>query len=128
VASRAAFFIQITLRDRARVLAYVPRPRWRAPRPWSEAAHPHRRRPLYRQIYEHIRTAITTGQLRPGDRVPSTRSLAERFGTARGTIDAAYAILTKLDIDLPKIIPKPQPRRKGATERLYAGVPIPSHY
>lgn len=49
--------------------------------------------PLYRQICEHIRTAIRTGQLRPGDRVPSTRSLAERFDTARGTIDAAYAIL-----------------------------------
>jgi GntR family transcriptional regulator/MocR family aminotransferase len=49
--------------------------------------------PLYRQIYEHIRTAIRTGQLRPGDRLPSTRSLSERFGTARGTIDAAYAIL-----------------------------------
>jgi GntR family transcriptional regulator / MocR family aminotransferase len=49
--------------------------------------------PLYRQVYEHIRTAIRTGQLRPGDRLPSTRSLAERFGTARGTVDAAYAIL-----------------------------------
>src|SRR5215469_11826369 len=49
--------------------------------------------PLYRQVYEHIRTAISAGQLRPGDRLPSTRSLAERFGTARGTMDAAYAIL-----------------------------------
>src|SRR5215467_13582834 len=49
--------------------------------------------PLYRQVCEHIRTAIRTGQLRPGDRLPSTRSLAERFGTARGTMDAAYAIL-----------------------------------
>ena len=49
--------------------------------------------PLYRQVYEHIRSAITTGQLRPGDRLPSTRALADRFGTARGTIDAAYAIL-----------------------------------
>jgi len=49
--------------------------------------------PLYRQVYEHIRTAIRSGQLRPGDRLPSTRSLAELFGTARGTMDAAYAIL-----------------------------------
>jgi GntR family transcriptional regulator/MocR family aminotransferase len=49
--------------------------------------------PLYRQVCEHIRTAIRTGQLRPGDRLPSTRSLAERFGTARGTMDTAYAIL-----------------------------------
>src|SRR5215468_11163761 len=49
--------------------------------------------PLYRQVYEHIRTAIRSGQLRPGDRLPSTRSLADQFGTARGTMDAAYAIL-----------------------------------
>jgi GntR family transcriptional regulator/MocR family aminotransferase len=49
--------------------------------------------PLHRQVYEHIRNAIRTGQLRPGDRLPSTRSLAERLGTARGTMDAAYAIL-----------------------------------
>jgi len=49
--------------------------------------------PLYRQVYEHISTAIKTGQLRPGDRLPSTRSLAEQFGTARSTIDTAYAIL-----------------------------------
>src|SRR5215471_19701519 len=49
--------------------------------------------PLYRQVCEHIRTAIRTGQLRPGDRLPSTRVLAERFGTARGTMDAAYAML-----------------------------------
>jgi GntR family transcriptional regulator/MocR family aminotransferase len=46
--------------------------------------------PLYRQVYEHISTAIKTGQLRPGDRLPSARSLAEQFGTARST---AYAIL-----------------------------------
>jgi GntR family transcriptional regulator/MocR family aminotransferase len=50
--------------------------------------------PLYRQISEHIRTAIGVGQLRPGDRLPSTRDLAAQFGAARGTVDAAYAILS----------------------------------
>jgi len=50
--------------------------------------------PLYRQIREHIRTAIGVGQLRPGDRLPSTRDLAAQFGAARGTVDAAYAILS----------------------------------
>src|SRR5215467_13526623 len=49
--------------------------------------------PLYRQICEHVRAAIRAGQLRPGDRVPSARDLAAQFGTARGTVDAAYAIL-----------------------------------
>src|SRR6516165_5346560 len=49
--------------------------------------------PLYRQICEHMRATIRAGQLRPGDRVPSSRDLAAQFGTARGTVDAAYAIL-----------------------------------
>jgi GntR family transcriptional regulator/MocR family aminotransferase len=49
--------------------------------------------PLYRQICEHMRAAIRGGQLRPGARVPSARDLAAQFGTARGTVDAAYAIL-----------------------------------
>src|SRR5215471_7343521 len=48
---------------------------------------------LYRQIYEHIRTAISSGQLQPGGRLPSTRRLAEEFATARDTVDAAYAML-----------------------------------
>jgi GntR family transcriptional regulator / MocR family aminotransferase len=49
--------------------------------------------PLYRQIYQHFRRAITAGQLSPGDRLPSCRRLAEQFATARGTVDAAYAML-----------------------------------
>src|SRR5205085_12198975 len=49
--------------------------------------------PLYRQIYAHFRAAISAGQLRPGDRLPSARRLAEEFATARGTVDAAYAML-----------------------------------
>src|SRR5437868_11988924 len=49
--------------------------------------------PLYRQIYDHFRTVIGAGQLRPGDRLPSARRLAEEFTTARGTVDAAYAML-----------------------------------
>jgi GntR family transcriptional regulator / MocR family aminotransferase len=49
--------------------------------------------PLYRQIYDHFRHAIARGQLRPGDRMPPIRTLAHQFATARGTIDAAYAML-----------------------------------
>jgi GntR family transcriptional regulator/MocR family aminotransferase len=49
--------------------------------------------PLYRQIYEHIRTAISAGQIKPGGRLPSARRLADEFATARGTVDAAYAML-----------------------------------
>jgi GntR family transcriptional regulator / MocR family aminotransferase len=49
--------------------------------------------PLHRQIYDHFRMAITTGQLRAGDRLPSARGLAQQLMVARGTVDAAYAML-----------------------------------
>jgi GntR family transcriptional regulator / MocR family aminotransferase len=49
--------------------------------------------PLYRQIYERVRDGIAAGALRPGDRLPSARGLALQFGTARGTVDAAYGLL-----------------------------------
>ncbi len=39
--------------------------------------------PLYRQIYEGYRTAILERRLRAGQRMPSTRSLAEELGLSR---------------------------------------------
>ena len=50
--------------------------------------------PLQRQLYDRIRAAIAEGRLRPGERVPSARSLAAQLGVARGTIDMAYARLS----------------------------------
>lgn len=50
--------------------------------------------PYYRQIYERFRQAITSGLLKPGDRLPSTRALMKELGLARGTIDTAYSLLT----------------------------------
>ncbi|HMI19698.1 MAG TPA: PLP-dependent aminotransferase family protein, partial [Sphingomonas sp.] len=49
--------------------------------------------PLYRQIYERVRSSIAEGQLQPGDRLPSARGYAQELGVARGTVDLAYAIL-----------------------------------
>jgi GntR family transcriptional regulator/MocR family aminotransferase len=49
--------------------------------------------PLHRQLYDRIRAAIAAGRLKPGERVPSARSLAAQLGVARGTIDLAYARL-----------------------------------
>ncbi|WP_447773553.1 MocR-like pyridoxine biosynthesis transcription factor PdxR [Variovorax boronicumulans] len=49
--------------------------------------------PFYRQIYERFRSAIASGLLKPGDRVPSARALTQELGLARGTIDAAYSLL-----------------------------------
>lgn len=50
--------------------------------------------PFYRQIHERIRGAITTGVLKPGDRIPSARALMNELGLARGTVEAAYALLS----------------------------------
>jgi GntR family transcriptional regulator/MocR family aminotransferase len=49
--------------------------------------------PFYRQIYDRFRGAIATGVLKSGDRIPSARALTQELGLARGTIEAAYALL-----------------------------------
>lgn len=49
--------------------------------------------PFYRQIYERFRGAITSGLLKPGDRIPSVRALTQELGLARGTIETAYSLL-----------------------------------
>lgn len=49
--------------------------------------------PLYRQIHARVREAVDSGVLKPGDRIPATRVLAEELGLARGTVAAAYAQL-----------------------------------
>jgi len=50
--------------------------------------------PIYRQLYWRFREAIANGVLGPGERVPAARALAKELGLARGTIDAAYSLLT----------------------------------
>ncbi|MBV9279800.1 MAG: PLP-dependent aminotransferase family protein [Chloroflexi bacterium] len=45
---------------------------------------------LHRQVYDAIRSAILTGQLKPGDRLPPTRVLAEQLSLARMTVAEAY--------------------------------------
>lgn len=48
---------------------------------------------LYQQIYEYIRDEIRKGKLPIGEKLPSTRSLAEYLQVARSTVDAAYGQL-----------------------------------
>ncbi|QDD67076.1 PLP-dependent aminotransferase family protein [Herbaspirillum seropedicae] len=50
--------------------------------------------PIFMQLYRRYREAINTGKLRPGDRVPSVRSLASELNLARGTVERAYQMLT----------------------------------
>lgn len=50
-------------------------------------------RALHRQIYDSYRAAIVGGNLRPGQRVPSTRVLASELGVSRFPVLNAYAQL-----------------------------------
>ena len=49
--------------------------------------------PLFRQIYDQIRTAILQGELKTGDRVPSSRELVHRLGISRTTVVTALDML-----------------------------------
>ncbi|MEM8604444.1 MAG: PLP-dependent aminotransferase family protein [Cyanobacteria bacterium P01_H01_bin.121] len=46
--------------------------------------------PLHQQLYEALRQAILTGQLPAGQRLPSTRVLAQSLHVARGTVKLGY--------------------------------------
>src|SRR5438132_14355655 len=46
--------------------------------------------PMYRQLCEWFRRAILAGPLRPGQRVPSTRSLAAELKVSRIPVSSAY--------------------------------------
>lgn len=49
--------------------------------------------PLYRQLYEQIRAAISSGLMARGERIPPTRELAQSIGLNRATITAAFDVL-----------------------------------
>lgn len=49
--------------------------------------------PLYRQIFMWFESAIATGKLQPGQRVPSTRALAKELQVSRIPVLGAYKLL-----------------------------------
>lgn len=51
--------------------------------------------PIYRQLVTQVQFAVLCGDLRPGDRLPSTRELARRFGLHPNTVSAGYRQLEK---------------------------------
>jgi len=46
--------------------------------------------PLYQQIYEQIRNAVTSGRLTQGDRLVSIRKLSADLGVSHTTVEQAY--------------------------------------
>jgi GntR family transcriptional regulator len=51
--------------------------------------------PIYRQLVTQVVLAIHSGDLKPGDRLPSTRELARRFALHPNTVSAGYRELER---------------------------------
>ena len=51
--------------------------------------------PLYQQLYEYIKEEIRSGRLTEGEKLPSSRVLAEHLKISRGTVDQAFAQLAE---------------------------------
>ncbi len=78
--------------------------------------------PLYRQLYQRFRQALDEGRLRPGDRVPAVRALAE--GEVVGL--AGYRELENLlygrFLYVDDLVVAPARQRDGLGARLLAAV------
>ena len=49
--------------------------------------------PIYQQIRNQIVVGIASGQLNPGDRLPTIRALADESGVNAMTVNKAYSLL-----------------------------------
>jgi GntR family transcriptional regulator len=49
--------------------------------------------PIYRQILEQVRRQVASGQLKPGDELPSVREVAVMHAVNAMTISKAYSLL-----------------------------------
>lgn len=69
--------------------------------------------PPYEQVRRQVAALITSGAVRPGDRLPPLRQLAGDLGLAVGTVARAYAELEEAGL---------LTSRRGAGTRVAAGV------
>ncbi|WP_440964331.1 GntR family transcriptional regulator [Massilia sp. GER05] len=49
--------------------------------------------PIYRQLVEQVRRLSASGQLRPGDEMPSVREIAQALALNPMTVSKAYSLL-----------------------------------
>jgi len=54
--------------------------------------------PVYKQLVREIESYIQRHQLKPGDRLPSTKTLCEMFGVSHITVNAAFKHLQHLGV------------------------------
>jgi GntR family transcriptional regulator len=83
----------------------------------------HDDRPPYRQIAEHLRAAIDSGALLPGDRLPSEAELKQHYGVARMTARQAIQELRSEGRVIAEhgrgvFVRQPAPIRRLASDRI----------
>ena len=61
--------------------------------PFAFSIHTGSAEPIYRQLVEHVRRRVASGQLRAGDEIPSVRELALLLAVHPMTISKAYSLL-----------------------------------
>jgi len=81
--------------------------------------------PIYRQIIQQIEYAILSGRMRPGDRLPTIRSLAVELKTNPNTIARAYGELEIRGILATQVgsgtyisDKKPAPQDEGLNQKI----------
>ena len=60
------------------------------------------RTPAYLRLYEKLLKDIISGVYRPGEKLPSKRVLADRFGVSAVTVEHTYSLLSEEGYVLPK--------------------------
>lgn len=79
--------------------------------------------PLYRQIYEHLRSAILAGTLPESARLPPERMMAERLGVNRSTVVHAYRELASEGLIAQRVGSGSRVAQHGGRTERAAGVP-----
>ncbi|WP_061931126.1 transcriptional regulator NanR [Aureimonas sp. AU22] len=64
----------------------------------TQPSEPIVRRKLSTEVYERLKSMITTGELKAGDQMPSERELMERFGVGRPAIREAMQALNGMGL------------------------------
>ncbi len=60
--------------------------------------HPVEQKKIYEKVLDQIQSLISEGTLRPGDRLPSERDLAEQLGASRASIREACRVLEAMGL------------------------------
>lgn len=53
---------------------------------------------VFRRVVDHVQGAIASGDLKPGDRLPSERELSEQFGIGRSSVREALRVLEDMGL------------------------------